>query len=96
VKLFLFSFAEGLTWSLCSIILLLTPMRSEVCLAKISLFLSRNESSLVSSFGDKSWEIIIVLSGTLGPSGTLLVSHFGTIAGLLMKPYVLLVVLVSL
>jgi hypothetical protein len=40
---------KGLTWSLCSIILLLTPMRSEVLHVKMLLFLSRNDSSYVSS-----------------------------------------------
>jgi hypothetical protein len=41
-------------------------MRSEVCHAKTSLFLSKNESSSASSLGDKSYEIITVLSDTLG------------------------------
>jgi hypothetical protein len=51
---------------------------------KTSLFLSRNESNSVSSFDVKSWEIITVLSDTLGSSGTLLVSHSGSI-GLLTR-----------
>jgi hypothetical protein len=42
-------FVEGLTWSLCSIILLLTHVRSEVFHVKTSLFLFKNESSSVSS-----------------------------------------------
>jgi hypothetical protein len=65
--------AEGFTCSLCSIISMLTPIRSEVCQAKTSLFLSRNESSSASSLADKSWEIITSLSGTLRSKGTLLV-----------------------
>jgi hypothetical protein len=44
-----------------------------------SLFLSRNESNSVSSFDVKSCEIITVLSGTLRSSGTLMVSHSGSI-----------------
>jgi hypothetical protein len=46
---------------------------------KTSLFLSRNDNNLVSSFDVKSWDIITPLSGTLGSSGTLLVSHSGSI-----------------
>jgi hypothetical protein len=48
------------------------------------LFLSRNKSKVASSLDVKSWDIIIVLSGTLGSSGTLLVSHSDSI-GLLAK-----------
>jgi hypothetical protein len=44
-----------------------------------SLFLSRNESNSVSSSVVKSWEMITTLSGTLESSGTLLVSHSGSI-----------------
>jgi hypothetical protein len=71
-------------------------MRSEVCHAKTSLFLSRNESNLVSSLGDISWEIITILSGTLGSSRTLSVSHYGSIASLSVKISVLLFALASL
>jgi hypothetical protein len=74
--------------------LLLTPVRSEVCHAKTSLFLSRNESNLVSSSRDRSWEIITIIYGTLGSKGTLLVSHSGSMAGLLTMLASLLVVLV--
>jgi hypothetical protein len=49
-----------------------------------SLFLSRNESNSTSSPDVKSWDIITVLSSTLGSSGTLLVSHSASI-GLLAK-----------
>jgi hypothetical protein len=65
---------------------LLTPIRSEVHHAKTSLFLSRNESSYVSSFDVKSWEIIRVLSRTLWSNGTLLVSHSGSIDLLVRLP----------
>jgi hypothetical protein len=76
--------AEGLTFNLCSIISLLTPVRSEVLHAKTSLFLSKNESSSFSSPSVKSWDIVTVLSGTLGSSGIVLISHYGSI-GLLLK-----------
>jgi hypothetical protein len=46
--------AVGLTWSLCSIMSLLTPVRSEVCHAKTSLFLSKNESESAFSFDERS------------------------------------------
>jgi hypothetical protein len=46
--------AVGLTWILCSIMSLLTPMRSEVCHAKTLLFLSKNESTSASSFDERS------------------------------------------
>jgi hypothetical protein len=61
------------------------PCEVEVCHAKISFFSSKNKSNSVSSLSDKPWEIIIVLSGTLGSSRTLFVSHSGSIAGLFMK-----------
>jgi hypothetical protein len=76
--------------------LLLTPVRLEVFHAKTSLFLSKNERSFVSSLGDRSYEIIIVLSGTLGSRGTLLVSHSGSIAGLSVKLSLFLFALASL
>jgi glucose uptake protein GlcU len=76
--------------------LLLTPVRSEVFHARTSLFLSRNERSFVSSLGDKSCEIITILSGTLWSSGTLLISHSASIAGLSVKFSLLLFVLASL
>jgi hypothetical protein len=57
----------------------LTPIISEVLHANTSLFLSRNYNNSVSSFDVRSSEIITVLSGTLGSSGTLLVSHSGSI-----------------
>jgi hypothetical protein len=76
--------------------LLLTSIRSEVFHANTSLFLSRNERSFVSSLGDKSCEIITVLSGTLGSSRTLLISHYGLIAGLSVKLSLLLFALESL
>jgi hypothetical protein len=74
---------------------LLTPVRSEVCHAKTSLFLSRNESSSISSSHERSWEIINALFGTLGSSDTLLISHSGSIADLLMMLALLLTVLAS-
>jgi hypothetical protein len=49
-----------------------------------SLFLSKNESNSTSLLDVKSWDIIMVLSGALGSSGTLLVLHSGSI-GLLAK-----------
>jgi hypothetical protein len=58
---------------------LLTPVRSEVFYANKSLFLSRKDSNSVSSLDVKSWEIITVLSSTLGSNGTLLVSHSSSI-----------------
>jgi hypothetical protein len=67
---------------------LLTPMRLEVCHAKTSLFLSRNESNSVSSFDVKFWEIITILSGTLGSNGPLLVSHSGSIGMLVGATFV--------
>jgi hypothetical protein len=76
---YFFGFVEGLMWRLCSIILLLTPMRSEDFQEKTSLFLSKNESNFVSSSDVRSWTIIIVLSGTLRSKGTLFVSHSGSI-----------------
>jgi hypothetical protein len=72
-------FAVGLTCSLCSIMSLLTPIRSEVLHTNTSLFLSKNDNNSVSLFGVRSWEIIAVLSSTLGSNGTLLVSHYGSI-----------------
>jgi hypothetical protein len=41
--------------------------------------LSRNNNNSVSSFDVRSWDMITVLSGTLGSSETLLVSHSGSI-----------------
>jgi hypothetical protein len=79
VKPLLLGFTKGLTCSLCSIISLLTPVRSEGFHASTSLFLSRKESNLVSSLDVKSWEIITVLSGTIMSNGTLLVSHSDSI-----------------
>jgi hypothetical protein len=58
--------------------------------------LFRNESNSISSLGDKSWEIITILSGTLGSSGTLLLSHSSSLAGLLVEPSLLFVALVLL
>jgi hypothetical protein len=75
---------------------LLKPIRSEVCHAKTSLLLSSNESSSFSSLDDRSCEIITALSGTLGSNGTLLVSHSGSIVGLLAKLTPLLVAVASL
>jgi hypothetical protein len=68
-------FAQGLTLSLCSMMLLLTPIRSEVVQAKTSLFLSRNDSSSISSFGERSCATSTVLSGTHRSSVTHFVSH---------------------
>jgi hypothetical protein len=67
--------------------LLLTPVRSEVCHVKTPLFLSKNESSSISSSSDTSLEIIIVLSGILGSSRTFLVLHSGSMAGSLVMPF---------
>jgi hypothetical protein len=70
---------KGLTYNLCSIISLLTPIRSEVLHVNMSLFLSRSEISCASSLGAKSLDIITVFSGTLKSSETILVSHSGSI-----------------
>jgi hypothetical protein len=78
--------AEGLTCNLCSIISLLTPIRSEFLHENTLLFLSRNESNSASSLDVKSRDIITVLFGTLGSSRTLLVSHFGSISLLAKLP----------
>jgi hypothetical protein len=51
--------------------LLLTPVRSEVFYVKTSLLLSKNDNNLISSSGERSCEIIIALSGSLGSRGTL-------------------------
>jgi hypothetical protein len=72
-------FAFGLTCSLCSIIYLLAPIKSEVDQVKISLFLSRNYRSFACSS-----ELILalmhtVLSGTLGSSATLVKSPSASI-----------------
>jgi hypothetical protein len=83
-SLFFLGLVEGLTYNLCSIISLLTPVRSEVFHANTSLFLTRNENYSASSLDVKSWDIITILFGTLGSSRTLFVSHFGSI-GLLAK-----------
>jgi hypothetical protein len=45
--------------------------------------LSKNDSNSASSSGERSWEIITALSGTLGSRGTLFVSHFGSMTSLL-------------
>jgi hypothetical protein len=63
---------------------LLSLVRLEVFNANTSLFMSRNESRSFSSSSVKSWDIITILLGTLGSSGTVLISHSGSI-GLLMK-----------
>jgi hypothetical protein len=55
--------------------LLITPVRSEVVQEKISLFLSRNDSSSTSSFDERSHAINTALSGTLRSSATCFVSH---------------------
>jgi hypothetical protein len=88
--------AEGLTSNLCSIISLVTPMRSEVLHAKTLMFLSKNESSSFSSPGVKCWDIVTVLSGTLGSSGTILISHSGSIGLLLKLPLFCLPVMLAL
>jgi hypothetical protein len=54
-----------------TIMLLLTPVRSEVFYVKTSLLLSKNDNNLISSSGERSCEIIIALSGSLGSRGTL-------------------------
>jgi hypothetical protein len=83
-SLYFLGLAEGLTSSLCSIICLLTPVCSEVLHANTSLFLPKNESNSSSSLDVKSWDIVTVLSGTLGSSKTILMSHSSSI-GLLPK-----------
>jgi hypothetical protein len=93
-SLCLLGFVEGLTCSLCSIMSLFTPIKSEIHHAKTSLFLSRNESNSISLFDVKSWEIIIVLSSTIGSNGTLLVSHSGSIGLLAGLPSLSLLVAV--
>jgi hypothetical protein len=79
-------FVEGLTYNLCSIMSLLTPIRSEVLHVNTSLFLYKNESNSVSSSAVQSWEIVTTLSGTLGSSGILLVSHSSSIGLLAEMP----------
>jgi hypothetical protein len=51
---FFHDFLEGLTWSLCSIMLLLTPVRSEVFHAKTSMLLSRNDGNSFSPSSERS------------------------------------------
>jgi hypothetical protein len=51
---FFLDFFEGLTWSLCSIMLLLTPVRSKVFHANTSMFLSRNDSNSVPPSSERS------------------------------------------
>jgi hypothetical protein len=95
VKFLLSWFCGGLDLELVFNYVSVHPVRSEVFHAKTSPFLFRNESNSISFSGDKSWEIITALYGTLGSSGTLLVSHSGSTVGLLTIPASLLVVLVS-
>jgi hypothetical protein len=73
-------FTFGLTCSLCSITCLQTPIKSEVCQAKTSLFLSKNCRSFACSFRLISASMHMVLSGTLGSSATLVKSPSALIA----------------
>jgi hypothetical protein len=70
----------GLTYNLCTITSLLTPTRSKVDHAKISLFLSRNYKSSACSCGLILVPMQTALSGTLGSSATLLKSPSASIA----------------
>jgi hypothetical protein len=72
-------FAFGLTYSLCSITSLLTPIKLEVDQAKTSLFLSRNYRSFACSSGLISAPMHTILSGTLGSSTTLVTSPSASI-----------------
>jgi hypothetical protein len=73
-------FAVGLTCTLCSIMSLLTPIRSEVAHAKASLFLSRKANNSTFSSAAISVPRQIVLSGTLGSRGIFLVSPSASMA----------------
>jgi hypothetical protein len=72
-------FAFGLTYSLCSITSLLTPIKLEVDQAKTLLFLSRNYRSFSCSSGLISAPMHMILSGTLGSSTTLVTSPSASI-----------------
>jgi hypothetical protein len=73
-------FTFGLTYNLCSITSLLTPIKSEVDQAKTSLFLSSNCSSSACSCGLISALMHTVMSGTLGSSANLVKSPLALIA----------------
>jgi hypothetical protein len=65
---------------MCSMMSLLTPMRSEVEHVKTSLFLSRNASSSACSSGGVSVSRQTALSGPLGSRGTILKSPSASMA----------------
>jgi hypothetical protein len=65
-------FALGFICSLCSMISLLTPMRTEVDHTNMSLFLSRNTNNFACSCGPISVPRHTTLSGTVGSKGTFL------------------------
>jgi hypothetical protein len=98
VKLLFLGFCGGVNLEPVSNYTSIDPPPREVggLPSKSSLFLSKNGSNSVSSLCDKSWEIITILSSTLGSSGTLLVSHSGLIASLLAKVSPLFVAFVPL
>jgi hypothetical protein len=73
-------FMLGLTSNLCSITSLLTPIKSEVNQAKISLFLSRNCNNSTCSCGLISTLMHTVMSGTVGSSASLGKSPLASIA----------------
>jgi hypothetical protein len=68
---------------LCPSVLPVTSVGSEACHAKDSLILPEDESCLVPSFGGGFWGIIVDLCDVLVPSGIVLLSHFCSLAGLL-------------
>jgi hypothetical protein len=70
----------GFTYNLCSMMSLLTPMRSKVDHAKMSLFLSRNANSSACSSGPVSVPRHTTLSGTLGSKGIFLNSTSASMA----------------
>jgi hypothetical protein len=72
-------FTFGLTYSLCSITSLLTPIKLLVDQAKTSLFFSRNCMSFACSSRLISAPMHTVLSGTLGSSATLVKSPLASI-----------------
>jgi hypothetical protein len=76
---FFLGFAFGLTYNLCSITSLLTPIKSEGDQAKTSLFWSKNCSNSTCSSGLISALINTILFGTLGSSASLVKSTSASI-----------------
>jgi hypothetical protein len=61
-------------------ILLITPVRTEVVQVKTSLFLSKSDNNSASSSDERSCAISTNLYGTLGSSRTCFVLHLASIA----------------